>query len=494
MLRLGISVASLSSIMNNTPIVAMMVPYVYQWGKKNKVSPSKLLIPLSYATILGGMITVLGTSTNLVLAGFILEENMEPLGFLDFLVPGIMVSVAGVSFIVLFFNKLLPNNRDLVGEATENFKEYLVETRVEKGAGIIRKSVQSAGLRNLDGIFLVEIIRGQETISPVDPEEKIEEGDRLFFAGEPNKVVELVRNNSGLSIPAHSGLKVGNGMNIVESVIPANSSLVGQTLKSIEFREKFDAAVIAIHRNGEKLRGKIGEIILDKGDLLLLSAGKTFLTTNKAGKDLYLVSELKKIQETPLLRKRLFWLISLTVILGSFFGLYPLFTTLLLLLGNAILFKFTNFDHIKKNVSLDLLIILGSAMALSNALIDSGAAHWLNGHLSFFSASFGPVGFIILIYTLTVVLTQFITNAAAIAIVFPIGLAMALEVGMNPHAAFLAMAFGASCSFMTPVAYQTNLMVYGPGNYRFSDFVRFGLPLSLIYSGIILSWIIFKYT
>ncbi|MBI1222771.1 MAG: SLC13 family permease [Bacteroidetes bacterium] len=494
LIRMGITVAGLSSVMNNTPIVAMMIPYVYQWGKKNSVSPSKLLIPLSYATILGGMITVLGTSTNMILIGFIQESGIASPGIMDFLIPGVLVSIGGIVYILLFFKKLLPDNSDLIREVTENFKEYLVETKVENGAALVGKTIQEAGLRNLDGIFLIEIIRNKIAMSPVSPDERVQKEDRLFFAGEPEKVLELVRKIQGLTIPSHSELDIGDGMQVMESVIPANSGLIGATLKEYAFRENLDAAVIAIHRNGEKLRGKLGEIVLDKGDLLLISAGKTFLSKARSGKDLYIVSELSQTVELPKRKKNLYLLGSTLILAGLPFGFYSLFVTLLLMLGLTLAFKMSNYDQMKKNISLDLLIILGSAMALSQALIGSGAADWVSSGLSEWSANMGKGSIIVLVYFATTLLTQFITNAAAISVIFPLGLSMATHANIELTGVFMAMAFGASCSFMTPVGYQTNLMVYGPGNYRFIDFIRFGLPLTIIYSGIVLAWLLFKYS
>lgn len=492
-LRLGFSLAGLSSVMNNTPIVAMMMPYVYQWGKRKNIAPSRLLIPFVYSVSLGGMITVIGTSTNLVLNGFIQSKDGEPLAFLDFFIPGILVTVFGVLFIALIGQRLLPDRGDIIDKVTANIKEYLMETKLSPNSALVGKTVNEAGLRNLDGIFLVEILRDKEVISPVTPETKIHTGDRLFFAGESDKVAELVHRNKGLEIPAQTSLQKEAGMKIMECVIPSNSELVGKTLKEIEFRDRYDAAVIGIHRNSERLRGKIGEIELDKGDLLLISAGPSFLGQNKAGKDLYSVSGIKTYKESDPVKKKAFLAVLLAAITLTAIGVIPMFMALLVILGGAAFLGFTNFDHIKKNLPLDLLIILGGALTLSEALINSGTANWIGQHIHNFLGDSGPWIVILTVYIFTLGITQFVTNSATVAIVFPLGYSLAGHLPCDPKAVYLAMAFAASCSFLTPVGYQTNMMVYGPGNYRFKDFARIGLPLTVIYSVLVLGWLFYRY-
>jgi di/tricarboxylate transporter len=491
--RMGIAVSSLSSVVNNTPIVALMIPYVYQWGKRRKISPSLLLIPLSYMTILGGMITVIGTSTNLVLNGFMSSKGMVPLTFQDYLVPGILVTISGLIYISTIGIKLLPKNKDIIEEATNNLKEYLVETELEINSPLLGKTVAEGGLRNLNGIFLVEIQRGTKIISPVEPNETLMGGDKLFFAGETNEVIDLINKKNGLRLPNSFSESLGVGLDIIETVVPSNSELVGKTLKEIDFRNKFDAAVIAIHRNGEKLRGKIGELVLDKGDLLMLTVGKTFNDNNNLGKNLYLVSKLKKMQIGST-RKSLFFGIGFLAFSSlAIFGFISFFVFLLGLIGLSYWLEFTNLEHIKKQVNIELLIILGCSISLSNILIDfhisDFIANWFINIVGISSAA----GAIIFLYLITVVLTSFITNAAAVAIIFPIAFSINSILGINPIAIFLAIAFGASCCFLTPIGYQTNLMVYGPGNYKFSDYIKVGSPLVLIYSMVSIGWIIYKY-
>jgi len=493
LLKMGFGVGSISSFINNTPIVAIMLPYVYDWGKKRNIAPSLLLIPLSYMTVLGGMITVIGTSTNLVLNGFIIAKGLTPLSTFDFLVPGIMVTITGVLFISLIGFRLLPQNKDIISEAKFNLKEYIIEIEVVPSSKIIGKTVLEAELRNLEGIFLIEILRQSKIISPVEPNEIIFEGDKLFFAGETSKVVNLINQNKGLQLPSQHKALYENGLEIVETVIPPNSELVGKSLKEFQFRNRYDAAVIAIHRNGERVKGKIGEVILDKGDLLMLSVGKNFAEKNKQDKNFYLISMLKKVPKKSKDKNTIIMVSTLILLFLLAFGSINFFVFLILLIVLFFLFGYTNLNLIKKQISIDLLIVLGSSISISNALINSSLSTQLANLFSGFIGHGNPILAIVFIYIITVFLTSFITNAAAVAIIFPIGFALITALNLNATPVFLTIAFGASCCFLTPIGYQTNLMVYGPGNYKFNDFLKLGIPLTILYSTITLVWIIYYY-
>lgn len=476
------AVAGLSSFMNNTPIVALLTPYVYQWGKKNKVSPSKLLIPLSYAAILGGMITVIGTSTNLVLNSFISSNGGVELNFTDFLIPGIITALVGVVFLSTLGIKLLPESVDVLQQVQSNIREYLVETSVIQHSALNGKTVQEAGLRNLDGAFLVEILRDGELIKPVQPDQEILANDRLYFAGDTNKVVELVKNTEGLDWAKTERFQLGDKLDIVEAVIPANSFLSGKTLKQVEFREHYDAAVVAIHRNGERLSGKLGEIELQTGDLLLITTGKRFKKLSDRDKSLYVVSMVSSMNETPVWKKNAFIAIVSVSILGVAFSFIKLFVALVIMLMAAIGLKMINQAGLKKHTNLDLLLILGGAISMGTALISTGAAELIARPFLDVFTPMGTVAVVIALYFLTFLLTSFVTNVAAVSIVFPLAYQLIQDLGLNPTPVYLVLAFGASAAFLTPVGYQTNLMVYGPGNYRMRDFVKIGLPFSLIYT------------
>ena len=476
-----------------------MIPYITEWSKKRHINPSQLLIPLSYAAILGGMITLIGTSTNLVLNGF-LEQNGEPLfNFFDFLIPGLLVTAGGMIYLVVAGPKLLPQRQDALDQLADPAREYVVETKVRPGSRLIGKSVQEAELRNLDGIFLIEIIRGDRVITPVAPDEVIRQGDSLMFVGEKNRIVELIDRSNGLELSRHTRFNPAEGRKIVEAVIPANSSLIGFTVKQVNFRERYQAGILAIHRNGERVSGKIGEIGLQAGDLLLLSTGRSFASNQFRFNNLYMVSQVKK----PVLKKSpprlVFMAVVALVAAAGAFDMVNLFMATLVILAALLLLGFVNMDGMKKEMDVKLLLILVSALALGKGVIRSGVADALAGFLGIFLADGGPIVISTALFLLTFILTSFITNAAAVSIVFPFAYALA-NTGTDPASAsavtsgyYMVIAFAASCAFMTPMGYQTNLMVMGPGGYQFRDFLRVGAPLSFIYAVISLTFVWIRY-
>ena len=300
LLRMMSQVAILSSGINNTPVVALMTPYVFDWGKRNQIAPSKLLIPLSYATIMGGMITLIGTSTTLVLNGFLYDYNLTPINPWDLLIIGSSVTIAGIGFIVLFGYKLLPDHKDTLQSFTSNQREYLVETRLSGKSSLIGQSVRGAGLRNLEGVYLVEIHRGDNYFSPVPPYETLQKNDTLIFAGDTDNIMDLVSSHKGLSLPrdAHDYDKDQN--EVIEAVVGGNSYLIGRTVKEAEFRNRYDAAIIAIHRSGERISGKIGDIEIESGDVLLVYSGPDFQNRVDLYRDMFIISKLRQIADPGL--------------------------------------------------------------------------------------------------------------------------------------------------------------------------------------------------
>ncbi len=480
--KLTTAVAGMSSVMNNTPIVAILMPYVYQWGKKHQVSPSKLLIPLSFAAITGGMITVIGTSTNLVLNGFISNSGGETLSYLHFFIPGVLVSAVGVLFLSTVGYRLLPDSVSVTEQVTSNIREYLVETRVLAGSDMVGKSITEANLRNLDGVFLAQILRGQHLIKSVDPDEVIQGDDRLYFAGDTKEVIELVKNRDELEWAKTERFSLGTELDVVEAVIPANSILENKTLKDVTFRERYDSAVVAIHRNGERLSGKLGEVKLATGDLLLLTTGKLFKRLSEKDKNIYVVSIVSTIDRPLTGKKKVFLALIFALISAVFAGVISLFSGLVLMLGVGVGLRMINQEKIKKHANLDLLVILGSAITLGGVFISSGAAELVAQPFIELFHPFGVYGIVIGLYLLTFILTSFVTNVAAVSIVFPLAFQIIADLDLNPSLVYLVIAFGASAAFITPVSYQTNLMVYGPGNYKMRDFFKIGISFTLLYS------------
>lgn len=484
--KMFLMVSSLSSFLNNTPIVAMLIPYVYEWSKKKEISPSKLLIPLSYAAILGGTITLIGTSTNLLVNGMAVENGISSLHIFDFAYVGIPATIAGFLYMIFLGSRLLPDRKDILESFLEKRKEYIVETIIKEGSPLIGKSIKKAKLRNLKGLFLVEIIRKHRKISPVSPEEILEEDDILIFAGQTDSITDLVSSNIGLSLPDLCSIN-GEKVEIVEVVISNNSSLINKKVRETDFRAKYDAAILAIHRNGEKLSGKIGEIVLKAGDLLLLVTGKDFWKRVEDINDFYIVSKIREIFNINKKKGNLIFLGFILVILLSALNIISLFTGLLILLAGFVLFRISSYSEIKKGIDINLIIIAALSLAIGKAMIITKTADILSSSIISIFSPLGILGALIGVYLITNILTEFVTNLAAASITFPIALSIANTLSVEPIAFILAVAYGASASFITPIGYQTNLMVYGVGNYKFKDFVIVGLPLSVLYAIICIS-------
>lgn len=490
--RMMVTVSSISAFLNNTPIVAFMIPYVKDWAQKTGNPASKFLIPLSFATILGGMITVIGTSTNLVLNGLIAEYKLPLLGLEDFLYLGIIVTLLGWTYLYFIGYKLLPSNPNKIEALRENLKEYIVETEIFRGSPLVGKTVKEAGLRNLQDVFLVEIIREDEIISPVSPEETLEAGDLLFFSGNTESIYNLIKEDNGLQIPKHDKLEVEGQFHFVEAVIPANSNLIGMRIKDSDFRKTFEASIIAIHRNGKQLPGKVGEMTLAGGDFLLLLARQDRENGNHE-RDLFFVSAPQKI--APPKSKWLKW-VGAGAVAALILGItevLPLFNVCVGILVVLLLIGILNITEIRRELDLSLLLILVCSLSIGVALEKSGTATLIASGLIAAAKMLGPVGVLSALFIVTIILTSLITNAAAVSIVFPIAMSMAEQLHLSYTPFFAAIAFAASGDFMTPIGYQTNLMVYGPGGYSFKDFIRVGTIFTIIYIVVCVGFISYFY-
>lgn len=488
LLRMMVTVSAISGFLNNTPIVAFMIPYVKDWAQKTGNPASKFLIPLSFATILGGMITVIGTSTNLVLNGLIAQYGLPLLGVEDFLYLGIIVTVIGWIYLYFIGYKLLPSNTNKIEALRAHVKEYIVETEIFRASRLIGKTVRQAGLRNLQDVFLVEIIRDDKIISPVSPEEILEAFDLLFFSGNTESIYNLIKEDNGLRIPKQDKLEVAGQFHFVEAVIPANSNLIGVRIKDSDFRKTFKASIIAIHRNGKQVPGKVGEMTLAGGDFLLLLAREDRENGDQE-RDLFFVSVPHKM--VPQKSKWLKW-----VGVGAFAALIlgitdvlPLFSVCVGILVTLVLIGILNITEIRRELDLSLLLVLVCSLAIGVALEKSGTATLLASGLIAVGKVSGSVGILSALFVATIILTSLITNAAAVSIVFPVAMSIADQSQLSYTPFFVAIAFAASGDFMTPIGYQTNLMVYGPGGYTFKDFIRVGTIFTIIYTVVCVSFI-----
>jgi di/tricarboxylate transporter len=483
--RMMMLIAFFSAFLNNTPLVAIMMPYVNNWSKRNNISPSKLLMPLSFAAILGGCVTLIGTSTNLIVSGMVIDQSivpgLRPLEIYDFSYVGVPMVVLGLLYLFFFSNKMLPSKSDAMADFSQNSREYLVEAQVRRKSQLIGKTVEEAGLRNLKGLFLVEIIRGSYKIKAVSPDVILEQDDILIFAGDTHTVAEMVNSKSGLTLPSVGMMYRKKKTEVVEIVISYNSSLLNKTVKEVRFRAKYDAAVIAVHRNGEKISGKIGDIVLKPGDVLLLFTGEDFVNRTAHTQDFYFISKVRDFHKVEgykvaVMLGGLF----LAIILAAF-KLVSLFMGLLVLIIAAFALKIANPKVLPKAIDYNLALIIVLSLALGIAMRKSGAAELIADFIISVFMPFGKVGLLFGIYLITAFLGAYIGNKAAVALVFPISLTMAANLDFQPMPFILVVSFSAAANFITPVGYQTNLMVYGPGGYSFNDFFRLGFPLTVLY-------------
>ena len=469
----GFSVLS-SAFLNNTAVVSTLLAPIrnnpYHAG-------SRLLLPLSYAAIFGGTLTLIGTSTNLIVNSMAINAHLPALGFFDFTPIGIMV-VLVCGIVLLLCSHWLPHhNKGQVVAA-----DYFVDAKVQPGSALIGKTIEANGLRNLESLFLVEILRDGRLISPVTPFEIIKENDRLIFSGDIKKVT-LLTQFDGLNCFAYqNGLPLTN---LKEVIIRPDSVLTGKKLKLSGFRALFDSAVVGIRRDGEKLSGKLGDIVLKAGDYLIIAVGDDFKSRRNIDKNFYRVSDVEAEQCLSGWQESLAVYGFVAVILFSALGYVPLFTALLVFLGGLLLSGCLSSNEIMHRLPKNIWLIISSALLLSEALTNTGALNGLKNAVADNSSGFSPLLGIAIIYLMTWILTEFVTNNAAAALIFPISMGLAESLHANPQPYLLALAFGASASFMSPYGYQTNLMVYSAGNYRLKDFIKVGLPISVIYGTVV---------
>tara|TARA_R110002096_G_scaffold29388_4_gene88412 strand:- start:4050 stop:5825 length:1776 start_codon:yes stop_codon:yes gene_type:complete len=480
--RLILPTSFLSAFLNNTTVVAIMIPAVQEWAQRLKMSPSKLLLPLSYAAILGGTCTLIGTSTNLVVDGLMQDRGYPGLQIFDLVWVGVPLLVAGSVFLMLFGRRLLPEREGLI-EQLEHAREYHVEMIIPNGSPLHSKSIRDAGLRNLQHGYLTDITRGEKLHTAVGPDTQLQEGDQLAFIGAPACARELQRIN-GL-VPAHGGahkLQLNHHQRcLVEVVLGVEFPGLSKTVKETEFRSRYHAAILSISRGGQRLSGKVGDITLKVGDTLLLETSENFVEQYQYRRDFMLVSPLRDSTPPNFSKAPLATGILIAMVVVNVLGFMSVLEVALLAAGLLLVTGCVTVNRARMNVSVNLpvLVVIGAAFALGTALEQSGAAAWiveilLSGGIE------NPWLALLLIYLVTSFFTEVITNNAAAVLLFPIATGVAEQLGVSPMPFIIAIMFGASASFLTPLGYQTNLMVMGPGGYRFTDYLKIGAPMAVL--------------
>ena len=480
LLRLVVPTAVASAFLNNTPIVAMLVPQVTDWAERRGQSPSRYLMPLSFAAILGGVVTTIGTSTNLVVSGLLEASGEEPLGMFEISTVGVPVAVVGLLVLVAFAPSLVPERRSARRNLDEEFREFVLNMLVQQGGPLDGKTVEDGGLRNLQGVFLVEIEREGELIAPVTPATVLRGQDRLVFVGKADLVVDLQAMRGLVSTEhEHTGGLDSARHTFFEAVIGEVSPLVGKTPKEVSFRARYQAAVVAIHRSGHRVKAKLGGVRLRVGDTLLILGDPSFRDRWRDRNDFLLVSGLGGAPPVPSGKAWLVGVIAAVIVGGAALGLMPILHLSLLgafaLVATGVL---TPWDA-RRAVDLNVVIVIAAAFGLGAAMESSGLAAFLASALVSALGGFGTVGVLVGLIVATILLLSLITNNAAAVLMFPIAVSAASSLGVATRPFALAVAVAASASFLTPIAYQTNLMVYGPGGYRFSDYARLGGVVTL---------------
>lgn len=495
---------SLSAFMNNTTVVAMIMPALVEWSRKRGISPSRVLLPLSYAAVVGGVCTLIGTSTNLVVHGLMQKSGdarlSAGLGMWELGWVGIPIAVVGGLYLVFVVPRLLPDRKEFLEQLGETRREYLAEVIVQPTCPLIGKTVQDAGLRGLPGLFLIEIERGGELVSPVGPEERLVANDRLVFTGVVSTMVDLQRI-PGLAPASDTSFEFSTLANrarrLCEAVVSPSSPLVGRGVREANFRTIYDAAVIAVHRNGKRLKQKIGDIVLEPGDTLLLQAGSSFARAHRNNPDFFLVSEVG--DSSPLRHEKalLSGLIGggMVVVLSlpEFFRILGMAAAgdwldrqrvmfAMLAAGLMVITRCIASTGARRAIEWNVLLVIAAAFGVGKAMEKSGLASLIATQaVEWTSAYGGAAAALAAIYFMAWILTELMSNNAAAALMFPIAVAAAKTAAVDPRAFVIAVCVAASGGFMFPAGYQTHLMVFGPGGYKTRDFLRAGLPMVVIW-------------
>jgi di/tricarboxylate transporter len=471
----------MSSVLNNTPVVAMLVPAVSDWAKRHNLSASQLMIPLSYAAIIGGTCTLVGTSTNLVVNGMLANvTGLRSLEMFELAWIGLPCTVLVIAFTIAFSRWLLPN-RSKVSLRFEDARQYVVEMEIDSGSPLDNRSIEDAGLRHLPGMYLMEIERKGRTISAVGPEEILLSGDRLIFVGDVRSVVDL-KNIRGLRLADDQAFKLGDRASnrcLVEVVVSPNFPWLGRTVRDTRFRNRYGAVIIAIARDGKQLKARIGDVVLRPGDTLLLETHDEFVERQSYAKDFLLVSRIENSEPVRHEQRWLSVLILLAMVVSVALGWISMFKGSLLAAGLMLITRCLRVDEARRCVDWQILLVIAASIGLGTAIEKTGAASAIASQMIVFAQG-SPATALAILFGLTVGFSAVISNVAAAVLLFPVALASAqsLNVSVLPFAVTLMIA--ASTCFATPIGYQTNLMVYGPGDYRFTDFLRIGLPLTAV--------------
>jgi len=474
--------AFLSAFIPNTPLVALAAPRVVTWCRRTGNSASLLLMPLSFASVLGGVVTVIGTSTNLVVSDLLVEQGGEPLGVFEMTPVGLPVAAVGVLVLMLTAPWLLGARRAPTKDITSTADRYTIAMIVDEEGPLVGRTIDAAGLRHLHGVFLASVERGGARVTvAARPETVLGAGDTCYFAGDVEDVVDLL-DIRGLTIAEQRHLEGAGDQHdatLYEVVVSERSELAGGTLSAVGFRARYDAAVLAIRRHDEHVPGKLGTIELRQGDVLLVVGTPEFERQWRGHRDFSVVAPLGAPAPA---RRQNSWLVLVAIVatIGlAVFEVLDLMESALLASAALLVLRVISINEARRAVNLNVVFTIAMSISLGTAVAVSGLADEIGAVLGDLGDPFGDTGRIVAVLVATMILTELLSNNAAAAVMIPVATVAALEGGIDPRAMALVVLVGASCSFLFPIGYQTNLMVYGLGGYRFTDFTRLGFPLTI---------------
>jgi di/tricarboxylate transporter len=486
---LGALVGPISAFINNTAVVAIFLPIVEDWCKKQKISPSKLLIPLSYATVLAGMITVVGTSTNILASGISAKLGYGEFSLFQFTALGVVTFLAGLIYLTIFAPKLLPDRKSSTGEFLEDdygSKVYLSEVIITPRSNLIGQTLSQSGLQRKFNFDVLELIRNKVHLSQPLADKVLNAGDILIVHSSREELLKI-KDERGLEIFAdvkfqkediESAITTGEEK-LAEVLILSNSRLIGTTLKDLKFRQRYNATVLAIRRGSELLQGRLGKIPLKFGDLLLVQGPKQSFIGLQTTREL-LVLEEKEIESLRQDKGIIALMITLLVIIIAAFDIQPILVTSLVGVVLMVITGCLKPGEVYGSIRWDIIFLLAGLIPLGTAMDNSGTTKWLADNLVAIGGNLSGFWILVFFYLITSVLTEILSNNAAVVLMIPVAVEVAKTLGLNPLAFMYAVTFAASNSYLTPIGYQTNTMVYAPGGYKFLDFTRLGAPLNLI--------------
>ena len=486
---LGALVGPISAFINNTAVVAIFLPIVEDWCKKQKISPSKLLIPLSYATVLAGMITVVGTSTNILASGISAKLGYGEFSLFQFTALGLVTFLAGLIYLTIFAPKLLPDRKSSTGEFLDDdygSKVYLSEVIISPRSNLIGQTLSQSGLQRKFNFDVLELIRNKVHLPQPLADKVLNAGDILIVHSSREELLKI-KDERGLEIFAdlkfqkediESTITTGEEK-LAEVLILSNSRLIGTTLKDLKFRQRYNATVLAIRRGSELLQGRLGKIPLKFGDLLLVQGPKQSFIGLQTTREL-LVLEEKDIESLRKDKGIIALMITLLVIIIAAFDIQPILVTSLVGVVLMVITGCLKPGEVYGSIRWDIIFLLAGLIPLGTAMDNSGTTKWLADNLVAIGGHLSGFWILVFFYLITSVLTEILSNNAAVVLMIPVAVEVAKTLGLNPLAFMYAVTFAASNSYLTPIGYQTNTMVYAPGGYKFLDFTRLGAPLNLI--------------